>query len=131
MLKCDVLMFCHSYDLCQPPLTGYEMQQGFEACFDGYVGLLHYHMQVSCVPLLNYSRTCFVHTKHCRSFQKYSAFLAAFTPVVRPPYFGLERGPLTSPGPAMVRTDRKDLNSNKTKTNKKQKLPDSFRVMCF
>ena len=29
--------------------------------------------------------------------------------------FGLGRGPITSPGPAMVRTDRKDLNSNRTK----------------
>ena len=45
----------------------------------------------------------------------YSAFLASFLPVVRPPSFGLGRGPITPPGPAMVRTDRKDLNSNKTK----------------
>ena len=36
---------------------------------------------------------------------------------VSPPLFGLERGPITPPGPAMVLTDRKDLNSNKTKQN--------------
>ena len=29
--------------------------------------------------------------------------------------FDLGRGPITPPGPAMVRTDRNDLNSNKTK----------------
>ena len=32
-----------------------------------------------------------------------------------PTSFGLGRGPITPPNPAMVRTDRKDLNSNKTK----------------
>ena len=48
----------------------------------------------------------------------YSAFLASFSPVVRTPSFGLGRGPTTPPGPEMVRTCRKDLNSNKTnKTN--------------
>ena len=31
--------------------------------------------------------------------------------------FGLGRGPITPPGPAMVRTDLEDLNSNKTKQN--------------
>ena len=32
-----------------------------------------------------------------------------------PTLFGLGRGPITPPDPAMVRTGRKDLNSNKTK----------------
>ena len=36
--------------------------------------------------------------------------------VVRPPLFGIGRGPITPPGPAMVVIDRKDLNS---KTKKK------------
>ena len=31
-----------------------------------------------------------------------------------PTLFGLERGPITPPDPAMFRKDRKDLNSNKT-----------------
>ena len=35
-----------------------------------------------------------------------------------PTYFGLGSGPITSPGPAMVRTNLKDLNSNKTNKNK-------------
>ena len=34
--------------------------------------------------------------------------------MIRPPYFGLGRGPITPPNPAMVRMDRKDLNLNKT-----------------
>ena len=46
-------------------------------------------------------------------YQQYSAFLASLLPVVRPPSFGLGRGPITPPGPTMVRMDRKDLNSNK------------------
>ena len=33
-------------------------------------------------------------------------------------YFGLGRGPVIPPDPAMVRTDRKDLNSNKTENKK-------------
>ena len=37
----------------------------------------------------------------------YSAFLAIFSPVVRPSSFGLGMGPITPPGPAMVGTDRK------------------------
>ena len=40
-----------------------------------------------------------------------------------PTYFGLGRGPITPPGPAMVRTDRKDLNSNKTN---KQTIPNAL-----
>ena len=43
----------------------------------------------------------------------YSALLAIFSPVVRPPSFGLGRGPTTPPDPAMVRTSRKDLNSKR------------------
>ena len=35
-----------------------------------------------------------------------------------PTYSGLGKGPINPPGPEMVRTDRKDLNSNKTKANK-------------
>ena len=50
------------------------------------------------------------------SDNEYSAFLASFfSPVVRPPYFGLGKGPITPPGPAIVRMDRKYLNSKKTK----------------
>ena len=36
-----------------------------------------------------------------------------FFSVVRPPLFGLGRGLITPPGPAMVRMNRKDLNLNK------------------
>ena len=39
-----------------------------------------------------------------------SAFWATFSRVVPPPLFCLGRGPITPPGPAMVLTDRKDLN---------------------
>ena len=38
--------------------------------------------------------------------------------VVRPPYFGLARGPITLPGPPILLMDRKDLNSSKTKQHK-------------
>ena len=42
-----------------------------------------------------------------------------FVPGGSPTCFGLGRGPITPPGPAMVRMGRRDLNSNKTKqTNK-------------
>ena len=42
--------------------------------------------------------------------------MATLLPVVSPTYSGLGgRGTTTSPGPAMVRMDRKDLNSDKTK----------------
>ena len=44
--------------------------------------------------------------------------LAAFFSVVRPPLFGLGRGPITPPGPAMVLMDQKDLNSKNKQTNK-------------
>ena len=49
---------------------------------------------------------------------RYSAFFATLLLVVRPPSFGLGRGPFTPPGSAMVRMDRKDLNSNKTNKTK-------------
>ena len=42
--------------------------------------------------------------------------LAVFFSVVRPPLFGLWRGPITPPDPAMVRMDRKDLNSEHKNT---------------
>ena len=60
----------------------------------------------------------------------YSAFLASFSPVVRPPWFGLGRGPTTPPDPAMVRTDQKDLNSNKTKTKIKKVQLSVFPGAC-
>ena len=41
-------------------------------------------------------------------------FLISFSPAVRPPSFGLGRGPTTSPGLEMVRTGGKELNSNRT-----------------
>ena len=50
---------------------------------------------------------------HARHSRPYSAFLDTLSPVVRPPAFGLERGQITPPGPEMVRTGRKCLNSNK------------------
>ena len=40
-----------------------------------------------------------------------------------PTYFGLGRGPITPPGPAMV---RKDLNSNKTKQAESGAMPDTI-----
>ena len=43
----------------------------------------------------------------------YSPCLAAFSTGGSPTCFGLVRGPITPPDPAMVRTDWKDLNSNK------------------
>ena len=46
-----------------------------------------------------------------------------------PTCFGLGRGPITPPGPAMVRTDRKDLNSNKTKQNWAQNKTKPCLVM--
>ena len=48
----------------------------------------------------------------------FSAFLVYFSRAVRTPIFGLGRGPITPAGPAMVRTDRKDPNSSKTKQTK-------------
>ena len=50
--------------------------------------------------------------------REYSACSATFPRVGCPPYFGLGRGPITPPGPAMLRANRKDLNSNKTKQEK-------------
>ena len=44
-----------------------------------------------------------------------SVFFGYFVPGGSPTFFGLGRGPITPPDPAMVRTDRKDLDSNKTK----------------
>ena len=38
-----------------------------------------------------------------------------------PTLFDLGRGPITPPDPAMVRADRKDLNSNKTKQTKAER----------
>ena len=52
--------------------------------------------------------------------------LATFYPVVHPLYFGLGRGPITSPGPAMVPMDRKDLNSNKIKNKVWSTMRDNF-----
>ena len=46
-----------------------------------------------------------------------------------PTLFGLGRGPTTPPDPAMVRMDRKDLNSNKTK--KKNLLPTERSAPLF
>ena len=50
-----------------------------------------------------------------------------------PTLFGLGRGPVTPPDPAMIRMDRKDLNSNRTKPpsayREQQKLgPDHGRL---
>ena len=45
-------------------------------------------------------------------------FFGYFVLGAPPTGFGIWRGPVTPPGPAVVRMDRKDLNSNKTKTNK-------------
>ena len=46
-----------------------------------------------------------------------SAFLATFYWWFALLCFGLGRGPITPPSPAMVQTDPKDLNSNKTTNN--------------
>ena len=54
----------------------------------------------------------------CIIYQKsvpYLGLLGYFVPGGSPTCFGLGRGPIAPPGSAMVRTDRKDLNSNKTK----------------
>ena len=45
-----------------------------------------------------------------------------------PSLFGLGRGPITPLGPTMVRTDRKDLNSNKP--NKKQRRTSLKSLKC-
>ena len=42
--------------------------------------------------------------------------------------FGLGRGPITSPGPAIVLMDRKDLNSNKTK-QKDEPIADTRNIV--
>ena len=42
-------------------------------------------------------------------------------------YFGLGRGPIIPPGPAMGLMDRKDLNSNKNKTIKRIALSHFFQ----
>ena len=52
------------------------------------------------------------------AFSPYIRISRPFRPLFpgSPPiYFGLGKGPITPPDPAMVRTDRKDLHSNKTK----------------
>ena len=41
-----------------------------------------------------------------------------FVPGGSPTCFDLGRGPITLPGPAMVRMGRRDLNSDKTKQNR-------------
>ena len=56
----------------------------------------------------------------------YPGLLAAFL-VVRPPLFGLGRGPITPLGPAMVVIDRKDLNS---KTKQKQTNEITATISC-
>ena len=53
---------------------------------------------------------------------RYSWPFGCFFLVVRPPLFGLGRGPITPPGTAMFLMDRKDLNS---KTNKQTILGES------
>ena len=55
------------------------------------------------------------HHLSLKAFLCISAFFTNTFPGGSPTYFGLGMGPITHPGPAMVRTDRKDLNSNKTK----------------
>ena len=56
------------------------------------------------IQLVSGNRTAFITRPFCLLFTRWFVHL----------YFGLGRGSITPPSPAMFRTDQKDLNSNKT-----------------